>query len=369
MNIKKIILTLSLTIPLFAGDIMVERMQSVVDEVSELRKRYEDSVHKNEQCLSQIKEQNELLSKKGLNPSSDKKKMQALKFENTKLKQAHETAKQESIRLKELESKLNQLEKENKRLNSSAQILVGKNQSLLEQVNKLKRNKDESLNLVLLVKDKQSLEKSLLVNEQKLVSLEKSLKTSESKVKELQESNEKLKKTSLVSSRTPVSPSTNSYKALEKDKALLESKVEISKEQTKLLQIENKNLFTALNTCKNKKIKTIKIVTNAKGLCIDDNPFPKLLKKEKMRVPKKLPIKTKPSKEKRKASGVYRMQGESTVYDKPNGKVIEIWEDTRSFTSNIAKDKWVKITGFFVDRKWQKAQNELWVKRTNILSR
>jgi len=334
MIMKKIVLIACCYFPLLAGDVMVERMQSVVDEVSELRKRYEDAVHKNEECLSQVKKQNDLLSQKGLNPSIDKEKIQALEFENTKLKQAHETAKQESLQLKELKSKADKLAKENKRLNTSAQILVDKNQSLLEQLNKLKRNKEEPNNIALLKQDKQRLEKELSSTKKTLRSLEKSNTQLEEQLK-----------TNTSASHTNVLASLLA------------------------LQEKNKKLLADLNNCKNKPTTSVKRVKNSKSVCTDDNPFPKLLKKEKKTEAKKTVKTAVPLNKEVQTSGVYRVKGESAVYDMPKGKLIEIWEDTRSFTSNVKTGTWIKITGYFVDRKWRKAQREMWVKEENTLKR
>lgn len=336
--IKKIILSFCLSFPLIAGDIMVERMQSVVDEVSELRKRYEDSVHKNEQCLSQLKEQNTLLSKKGLNPRADKKQIEALESENTRLKQAHQTVKQKKERLKELESEVANLKQENKRINTSAQILVTKNQSLLDQVNKLKRNKEEPKNILVLglEKDKKSLEKELSLSQKTVQGLEKNNATLEAKLQ----------------TATSENISTASVK---KDLYLLKE--------------ENRKLLEDLNKCKKRPKPYLKKVKNSKGVCIDDNPFPKLLKKEKKIEVEKVPKKATLSKQEIKTSSVFRIKGESAVYDKPNENVIAVWEDTRSFTSNISKEHWVKITGFFVDRKWRRAKSDMWVKKENTISR
>ncbi|MDF1880678.1 hypothetical protein JHD50_05055 [Sulfurimonas sp. MAG313] len=129
---------------LHAGDIMLERMQSVVDEVSELRQRYETAVQKNESYLKRINEQERLLLKKGMGTSSIKH-IQALEFENEKLKQAHETAKKQISRLQEQDDELENLVKEKDRLNASALILVEKNHSLIEQITKLKRNQKKDI--------------------------------------------------------------------------------------------------------------------------------------------------------------------------------------------------------------------------------
>jgi len=332
MKIKKIVLGLSIVFPLFAGDLMVERMQSVVDEVSELRKRYESSVEENAQCLQQVKEQNKLLSQKGLRPSVDKEEIKALQFENSRLKQAHAIAKEEAIRLKERESEVVKLSRENKRLNTSAQILVDKNQSLLEQLNKLKRSKNEPSDIALLNKENQSLETRL--------------SSSQKRVKILEKTNAILK---LETSKSP--SNTNELK------------------QTLTLKTKNKELSETLKKCKNSATKYVQKVKSSKGVCLDDNPFPKLLKKENTKTVQVSKKKVVLTKKEPQTSAVYRIKGESAIYDKPQGSTIEIWEDTRSFTSNISHNNWVKITGFFVNKKWRKAKLEMWVEKENTLKR
>ena len=323
MNMPKFFVSLSIALPIFAGDIMVERMQSVVDEVSELRQRYEASVQKNEACLAQVNEQNKLLSKKGLSPSADKQKLQALETENAKLKKAFEAAKEQNRRISGLESELESLEKEKQRLNVSAQILVEKNHALLDQVNKLKRSdiKTDPNKILVLSKDKEALEKKLALSEEKVKNLE---------------------------AKINVNQTASSANVL-----VLE---------------ENKRLSKALENCKSASKTYVKTINTSSKVCVDDNPFPKLLKKETKSHNKIKPEKTQVLKKKQK-SGVYRVRGESAIYDEPNGQTIEIWEDTRSFTSNIAKDKWIKVTGFFVDRKWRKAKIDMWIKKENTSER
>lgn len=58
------LLLLSLCTPLLAQEMAVERLQSVVEEISELRMRYTASVQKNEECEAQVKEQNEEIAKR-----------------------------------------------------------------------------------------------------------------------------------------------------------------------------------------------------------------------------------------------------------------------------------------------------------------
>jgi hypothetical protein len=136
------------------------------------------------------------------------------------------------------------------------------------------------------------------------------------------------------------------------------------------LQKDNDTLLKKLEACKKSPKRSVKKVQMSKDVCIDDNPFPVLMKKKSKKEPK---IKRAPSElrtpEPKERSGVYRIKGESAVYDAPKGRVIEIWEDTRSFTSNVSKEEWIRITGYFVDKKWTKADSELWVKEVNTLKR
>jgi len=330
MHFKKMVLVCAFAFPLYAGDIMVERMQSVVNEVSELRERYEDVKNKNEACLLQLQEQ----STQGVECKSSKadaKRIDELELENEKLKEVHTAAKEQAKRLKELEAETEVLLKEKNRLNASAQILVEKNHSILEQLNKLKRSKEASSDekLLLVVKEKESIEQRLKLSEQKVITLE--------------ESNAQLKSSTTSSLAVEPVLSVN-------------------------LEKENKALREALTQCQNKKQKIRVKIKDSKGVCTDDNPFPKLLKKETKPAPKKKKENVSKSTS-ISTSGVYRIKGESSIYDAKEGKVIEIWEDTRSFTSNVFKDEWIKITGYFVDKKWRKASNEMWVKRENTIHR
>lgn len=110
---SRVLLLLSLCTPLLAQEMAVERLQSVVDEVSELRMRYEASVQKNEACEAQVKELTD--DKKGFEEylqgvQERNKKLQA---ENKYLK--HKT--KESVQAKrDAEISLSTLKKKNNRL-------------------------------------------------------------------------------------------------------------------------------------------------------------------------------------------------------------------------------------------------------------
>jgi chromosome segregation ATPase len=70
------------------------------------------------------------------------------------------------------------------------------------------------------------------------------------------------------------------------------------------------------------------------------------------------------------ASGTYRLKHDSKIYDAIDGKVVDTWEKQRSFTSAYYQDGWVKVTGYFVDKKWQSAKDKsLWIKRKDAYRR
>lgn len=65
----------------------------------------------------------------------------------------------------------------------------------------------------------------------------------------------------------------------------------------------------------------------------------------------------------------YRTKKKADIYNAPNGSKISTWEKGRSFTSYISEDKWIKITGFFIDKKWTKAEEEMWIKKEDAFER
>ncbi len=114
------------------------------------------------------------------------------------------------------------------------------------------------------------------------------------------------------------------------------------KKQEKLLRSNLSNQQKVQSRCKN-----------------SDNSFPPLMMKPEY-VSKKI--------EYFKASP-FRLTKESDIYDDIDGKKIDRWEAKTSFTSNQRTAKWVKITGYFVDKQWRRAQKDMWVKASNVLKR
>lgn len=72
---------------------------------------------------------------------------------------------------------------------------------------------------------------------------------------------------------------------------------------------------------------------------------------------------------KKSAPSAYRMASDAPVYNAPGGSVVDTWEARRSFTSGTASNGWVKITGYFVNRVWQRADQDLWVKESDVIRR
>jgi len=300
--VKKLVLLAVLSVALLAEEVMVERMQSVVDEVSELRNSYEHSEKKLSTCLNTLETQEKALSKLSRSEGLDYKTYEQNRQEIKKLKEDNQD-------LAEIKKELKKLKKENQRLTSSARILVDKNQNLLLQVNKYKQNKGK-------------------------------------KEENLEPKNDNL---------------------------TLLAKVEK----------ENKQLKSEINKLKDKQCPMCSpckkcVPKTVEKACKDKNPFPKLMPKNSEIIPqteeanlvievKKTSVQAKQVKTKK--ASAYRLKKESVIYDAIEGKTVEVWEKKRSFTSNISQGQWVKITGYFVDKKWKKAKNSLWIKAENTIKR
>lgn len=304
---KNILIFCLLVTAVFAEDVMVERMQSVVDEVVDLRARYENSEKRLNECVGELQAQEKAVSKLSRGEGLDYKEYEKNREKIQKLQE-------ENKRLKSYEKEIQTLEKENQRLTSSARILVDKNQKLLKQVNRYKQT------------------------------------------------------------------TSGETEALEIElKSTLEL-LTVKKTQNKKLQAEINRLKTKpcpqCAPCKKSIVKTVKVIEKS---CEDENPFPKLMPKEnKVIKPHKVEEnhtiqEVKPSKPaeqivSEKASA-YRMKNEASVYNAIDGKVVAIWEAKTSFTSNVTQGEWIKITGYFVNKKWKRADKELWVKKLHTRKR
>lgn len=69
------------------------------------------------------------------------------------------------------------------------------------------------------------------------------------------------------------------------------------------------------------------------------------------------------------AAHAFRLNKDAIIYDAQDGNIVAEWEDRTSFTSNQKSGSWIKITGYFVDKVWQKSLEELWVKEEDTRQR
>lgn len=342
---KKMLVLFSMNIGLatsaFSGDIMIERMQSVVDEVSDLRLRYESSVRKNKECLDQLQEQKKVIKKISMDEEGvdykifeeNRKRLDVLEAENKRLQEGTKA----DQKLQEIQKELKALEKENLRLSESAEILKEKNKSLTAQINEMKGMQEKGPEAII---------RNLEI---KVVTLKARIE---------------------------------SYESREAEQKVLSSQ-ELLKLKADKKRLEKELIASVAKECKPRK------KAASASACLDDNPFPKLMMKkgedapspvkiEKIQSPNRLeeePLIDLTSVEDANTSlrhdkaGTYRVKQESSVYDAPEGRVIEIWEDKTSFTSNISQGEWIKITGYFIDKKWHKNTTDMWVKEEHTLKR
>ncbi|QOP41181.1 hypothetical protein [Sulfurimonas marina] len=140
---------------------------------------------------------------------------------------------------------------------------------------------------------------------------------------------------------------------------------------------ENKKYIDKINNLEN-QIKYIKSILKNKEEEIAKLKLPKQEKKKsQIKVECSLEnqinpfpeLKMRESAWKSTKATTYRLKQDSAIYSDINGKKIGKWEKLTSFTSTLAVEGWVKISGYFVDKKWQKAKKSMWVKAANALKR
>jgi len=65
----------------------------------------------------------------------------------------------------------------------------------------------------------------------------------------------------------------------------------------------------------------------------------------------------------------FRLNTKAGIYDSVNGVKIATWDYKKLFTSYIQTENWVKVTGYFIQKKWKEPNRELWIKKENITKR
>ena len=68
-------------------------------------------------------------------------------------------------------------------------------------------------------------------------------------------------------------------------------------------------------------------------------------------------------------ASAFRLTKESVIYSDLNNTFFDTWEKSTSFTSGERTKTMIKITGFFVNKIWQRATQEMWVKAENSVKR
>jgi len=145
------------------------------------------------------------------------------------------------------------------------------------------------------------------------------------------------------------------YKKIIKD---LNNQINIYKKDLKIKENTIKKL--SLEESSKVKIKENSLKNLDSNKCETVNSFPKLMMKEKFQ--KKEQLEFFPA-------SAFRFNKQSAVFDAIDGDVVETWEEHTSFTSNQRTKNWIKITGYFVNKVWQAATRELWVKSSDVTKR
>jgi len=165
---------------------------------------------------------------------------------------------------------------------------------------------------------------------------EDALEISEYKRKDLEEKNKILENE--LKTYSDFTLKERNYKA---EIASLEKKVEELEKRVKTKEKNN-------NILKDREIK--KVIIKEKPM---ENQFPKL--KMKKEYSAEVLEYTK--------ANTYRTECDAAIYNRVDGDKISFWESGRSFTSNIRTENWIKITGYFVDKKWRAAEEDLWIRK------
>ena len=140
--------------------------------------------------------------------------------------------------------------------------------------------------------------------------------------------------------------------------------------QRKIKNLENKikELQTLLKNREKQVKKEIVVKEKIKKIvlqstCKDENPFPKLKLKNSVTV------KAQQHKEKLQhfKASAFRLKRSANIYaGSDTMQVLQKWDKHTSFTSNVKSATRIKITGYFIHKKWTKATCEMWVNLTDV---
>jgi len=143
--------------------------------------------------------------------------------------------------------------------------------------------------------------------------------------------------------KSKTAPSVTKYKKLYQNEKQKNTILKAELEYNDDLDKSNKNL--------SKRIKELeKEITKLKR---KQNNFPKLMMKDEAEGKDELILFKARS---------YKLKYDSIIYNGINGKMITKWLENTSFTSGVKTKTWIKITGYFVNKKWTAAKKDMWIK-------
>lgn len=340
--------------------------QSLLNEVVKLREKYEEcrqeqSTLSSNDAASKIKGYQKRIANLENQIKQSNSELLKIKERNTQI--AHELSQKKGV-IHSLEKSLTA--KDQKYLEATVQ-----NERLLKETNTIKVGKVERENLKrALVKakmDAEKLEKSMGKTDKDVMALRSALAEAKAEIEKLRS------RTAPVSSmaKTPA-PVTIQERIVEKvvykDRPVVQEKIvtkvieptdKIKALQTKLAQHEAQLAKLKAQPQKLTPPKTTKVIATA----------PEKVQKvaQESKVSAVIPATPK----KGGSSSAYRMASNAPIYNAPGGSVVDTWEERRSFTAGNPSGGWVHITGYFVNRVWQRtAEGEnLYVRESDVIRR
>ena len=194
-------------------------------------------------------------------------------------------------------------------------------------------------------------------NDRKLLECESALhKLSRSSATEVQKLRSEIKKLKnrvaefKKSSTMQASRIRNLKKELQKYKKALRVKQKVTRGKTKT---KSERIIGKTPLC---PVETVVVKEKQKRTRIALDSEGKVVIKESYRV-----VTTRPR--------TFRTLRDAVIFDKPGGVRVDLWEKGRSFTSYLESGSWIKITGYFVNRKWKKSNKEMWIKKSDAFER
>jgi septal ring factor EnvC (AmiA/AmiB activator) len=184
-----------------------------------------------------------------------------------------------------------------------------------------------------------------------------------------QECQESLESLDANDTNTAKSELDNFKKELQNSKLDIENLKSQIKSYEKLLKTKEKQINKLRKSKKVVNKVVTKVVTKIKKVkSKPEKVLYKVIKKDKPNDFPNLVLKDKyiEDKVKRTKAYTYELKGNAYIYNAIGGKKIEEWEVDTAFTSNIRSNSWVKITGFFINKSWVKAESNMWINAKNI---